>query len=76
MREIPMTVIVKSDANDDERAELVAAADRNCECTRGYGVTLSMCAIHVALTDEIQVGRLLFVRRMRERLQREEGTLA
>ena len=56
------------------------AVDRNCDCRvegvqtiNGYRTVNRVCAMHTALVDDQQLlDRLLFERRDRERLKREE----
>jgi hypothetical protein len=61
-----------------ESFDLVNAIARNCTCEFGLmGVRLATCAPHRMLTeDQRALNGLLFARRMAERLQREEFSLA
>ena len=60
---------------DSERAELLYALDQNCACTYdGHGARTSTCGAHGLLTaDQSTLDHLLFGRRMRGRLNAEEG---
>lgn len=51
----------------EEAGELRAAVTANCACEVG-----SRCGAHKLLDDERLMNRLVFVRRIRERLKREE----
>jgi hypothetical protein len=58
----------------EESVELIHAISRNCACNMGEGgVRLETCAAHQMLTDsQRSLDGLLFVRRMADRLRREE----
>ena len=61
-----------------ESLDLINAVTRNCACEFGLmGVRLTTCPPHRMLAeDQRALDGLLFVRRMRERLQDEEFSTA
>jgi hypothetical protein len=73
-----MTTQVVWHGTQQESFDLVNAIARNCTCEFGLmGVRLATCAPHRMLTeDQRALNGLLFARRMKERLQREEFSRA
>jgi hypothetical protein len=59
----------------EEKAALDAALERHCRCVKGPdGVRVVRCAVHALLRDQHALDRLLFYRRLRDRLVAEEAT--
>jgi hypothetical protein len=73
-----MSMQVVWHGTQQESFDLVNAIARNCTCEFGLmGVRLATCAPHRMLTeDQRALNGLLFARRMAERLNSEEFTLA
>jgi hypothetical protein len=58
---------------DDELQRLRAAVEHHCTCTSGPGLSANqICCSHAVLTDERVLDHLLFVYRMKDRLDRAE----
>jgi hypothetical protein len=59
----------------DEWIELMRAVEHNCGCgPRRDGRVLSVCSAHQLLVDRAGFDRLLFARRIVERLRAEEAS--
>jgi hypothetical protein len=64
--------IWKGTAREEE--ELVAAIERHCVCGALDDAEVDVCAAHQLLGDsQTTLDRLLFARRIADRLRREEG---
>lgn len=57
-----------------EGTELITALEKNCECERNLmGLRTKTCPAHEAFANDQQwLDRLLFLRRIRDKLNREE----
>ena len=69
-----MSIRVSWHGTQQESFDLVNAIGRNCTCEFGLmGARLTTCSAHrMLLEDQRALDGLLFVRRMAERLRREE----
>lgn len=59
--------------SDDEAKELLLAIDTNCHCEYNTaGVVQRLCGAHEILNEQRSLDGLLFMRRKRDCLEREE----